>query len=274
MTRRFPRRKSSVLPHGLRPARKSSGLKRFMLGMALSGAFASAATMIAYQWRKHEEEAYALEHRIPARLLDKLMPFFEFQDSIWVHVEATPRQIFRALDEVTTADMPLAWAMGALRYIPSILTGKMKLHLPGNEPFVKQLMSSGNTVLGKDHEREIVFGMLGKFHQLTDQAFVPFKDAVEFADFNDSAYQKLAMSIRVELDEPAGGYTLLLEHRTHALSDESEHKFGRYWLAIKPGGALVSKLLLDAVKQRAERYALEDSVQVLPTNPSTLSATV
>jgi hypothetical protein len=274
MTRRFQRRKASVLPPIARPARKPSGLKRFVVGMALSGAFASAATMIAYQWRKHEEEAYALEHRIPARLLDKLMPFFEFQDSIWVHVEATPRQIFRALDEVTTADMPLAWAMGVLRYLPAMLTGKLKFNLPGDEPFAKQLLSSGNTVLGKDPEREIVIGMLGKFHQLTDQALVPFKDAVEFADFNDPAYQKLAMSIRVEPDEPASGYTLLLEHRTHALSDESERQFGRYWLAIKPGGALVSKLLLNAVKQRAERYALEDSIQILPTNPSTLSTAV
>src|SRR5512143_1687660 len=121
MTRRFPRRKRSDLSPSPRPARKPSGLKRFVVGMALSGAFASAATMIAYQWRKHEEEAYALEHRIPARLLDKLLPFFEFQDSIWVHVHATPRQIFRALDDVTMADMPLAWAMGVLRYLPAML---------------------------------------------------------------------------------------------------------------------------------------------------------
>jgi hypothetical protein len=264
-------RRSAPPPAPVR-AHRRSGLKRLVVGLALSGAFASTATWIAYRWRKHEQEAFELERRAAPKLLDKLMPLFEFQDSIWVHVDAAPRDIFRAFDEVTPADMPLAWLLGVMRYLPAILKGDVKPSLPNDESFTKQLLAAGNTVLAQEPERELVIGMIGKFRQLSDQAFVSFKDAGEFAAFADPAYQKLAMSIRVEPDKLIGGYTLVLEHRTHALSDEAERQFARYWLAIKPLGGFVTKLLLNATKRRAEAHAAEEGVQAVPPNPTTMSA--
>jgi hypothetical protein len=235
------------------------GTSRIAVALALSGAAASTALLLAYRRRKHESDAARLEGAAGPTLLDKVLPLYEFRDSIWVHVKAAPREIFRAFDVVTLADMPLAWLLGTLRYLPATLSGKMKPTLPDSEPFGKQFMGPGSATLARVPDREVVIGTIGKFHQLRDQAMLPLTGAEEFASFADPAYQKLAMSIRVEPGVLFGEYKLILEHRTHALSEESRRQFARYWLAIKPGGAFVSKLLLNAVKRRAERYAAEQS---------------
>jgi hypothetical protein len=64
-----------------------------------------------------------------------------------------------------------------------------------------------------------------------------------------------------------GEHRLILEHRTHALSEESRKQFARYWLAIKPGGEFMSKLLLKAVKQRAELLVTGEFTQRTPGSP-------
>jgi hypothetical protein len=52
------------------------------------------------------------------------------------------------------------------------------------------------------------------------------------------------------------GYRLVMENRTHALSEDSRRKFAVYWwLLIKWGSAVMSRILLDAVKRRAESAA-------------------
>ena len=53
---------------------------------------------------------------------------------------------------------------------------------------------------------------------------------------------------------PAPGGTLVcLEHRTRATDAKAARRFARYWLAIRPGGAFVSRQLLRAIARRAER---------------------
>jgi hypothetical protein len=61
------------------------------------------------------------------------------------------------------------------------------------------------------------------------------------------------MAIRIDGGDERAGYTLALEHRTHALGPDARRGFPRYWVAIKPVGNLVSWLLLRAIKRRAER---------------------
>jgi hypothetical protein len=45
-----------------------------------------------------------------------------------------------------------------------------------------------------------------------------------------------------------------MEHRTHALSPGSRRKFALYWwLMIKAGSAVLARMLLRAIKRRAEQ---------------------
>jgi hypothetical protein len=107
-------------------------------------------------------------------------------------------------------------------------------------------------ILEEEHEREIVFGSAGKYHQLTDQEPRLFETAEQFLTFDDPRFQQLVMSLRVEPTATPGRNRLVLEHRTHPLSETSRRKFRRYWRVIKPSGAFVTKQLLQAIKRRAE----------------------
>lgn len=186
-------------------------------------------------------------------LLDKLLPMYEFRGAVSTVIHASPREIFQAVQEVTPSEMPLAIALGELRYLPVRLTGHPLLETPQVEPFIQTLLATGNSVLAEEPERELVIGSIGKFHQLTDQEFQPFQGADAFMDFNQPDFQKLAISFRLMGTDPTTGYRFTLEHRTHSLSPSSRQKFGFYWLAIKPGGNFLSWLLLQAIKRRAER---------------------
>lgn len=193
--------------------------------------------------------------------LDAVLPEYEFRGIVSVRVHASPAAIFAALDAVTLADMPLAYALGTLRYVPGRLRGRGAGSAPLNQPFMQQLLTSGgNAVLAREPEREIVIGGIGKYHQMLDQEPLPFAGAEAFRVFDHPDYEKLAMSFRIVGGDEAGGCRLALEHRTHALSATARRKFRAYWLFIKPGGNFVSWLLLRAVKRRAERAPREQMV--------------
>lgn len=199
-------------------------------------------------------------HRVPDELLDRVMPEYEFRGVESVRIRASAEQIFEALSDIRGAEMPLADALGELRYLPARLFGHAFGGSPRNKPFVELILKTGFIGLGEEPNREVVIGAIGKFHELFDQHFVRLNDADEFRRFLHADYQKLAISFRVTGDSPAVGLTLTLEHRTHAMSEHARKQFARYWRAIKPGGAFVSQQLLHAVKHRAEALARKAAI--------------
>ena len=187
-------------------------------------------------------------------MIDGLNPDREFSDEISVMVDTSPAAIFDAAMRVTANDMPVAKALGTLRYLPGRLLGR-KPPASDTAPFIQTLLENGTVILAKEMDREIVFGSAGKYHQLLDQEPRPFKTAADYNAFQDTEYQQLVMSLRVEPTSTPGLNRLLLEHRTHPLGAESRRKFKRYWRVIKPSGAFVTKQLLNTIKRRAERDA-------------------
>jgi hypothetical protein len=187
-----------------------------------------------------------------ATLIEGIVPETEFRDVISVTVNAEPAAILDALHGVTVDDMPLAKAMGTLRYLPARLLGRPGVESAAGEPFMESLLKNGTVVLAEDPEREVVVGSAGKYHQLLDQEPRPFTSAEEFRAFSDPDFQKLVMSLRVEPTGTPGLNRLILEHRTQPLSEASRRRFRRYWRVIKPTGAFVTRQLLWAAKRRAE----------------------
>lgn len=184
-------------------------------------------------------------------LIDTIEPDRRFVQRVRVHVDAPAHVAMRALREVTVSDMPLARFLGALRYLPARLMGRMKKPVT-EQPFIDQLLEDGSVLLA-NRDDDIVIGGIGKYHQIIDQEPLRIPDPFFYERFEGSAYEKLAMELRAI--EREGGCDLVLEARTHPLGPESTRSFARYWKVIDPMGRFVSWLMLRAAKRRAERAA-------------------
>jgi hypothetical protein len=198
-------------------------------------------------------------------LLDNVLPAFEFRGRTVTRVHATPEQIFRAVREVTPAEMPAARFLGELRYLPGRVLGRAP-RAEAAAPFLDSLLHAGNLELAETPDRELVIGLVGKLHNLFDQQFVHLGDAEVFATFNHPEYEKCAQSFRIAGGDAATEYMLVAEHRTHALSRSARRKFAAYWVVIDPASRVLLDMLLGAVGRRAERTALQTH-GVLPDRP-------
>lgn len=203
-----------------------------------------------------------MSQRYPS-LLDQFLPQAEFSGEVAVEIHAPASTIYTALNRVTLNDMPIAKWLGNLRYLPSRLTGKAQPDSAAmGKPFLQIIQSEGgNIILAEAPNREIVFGAIGKFHNLRDQQIVPLRNSDDFERFAQPDYQKMAIALRLLPLSDESGYSLKLVHRTHALSAEARWKFAFYWIAIKSGGNLVSWLMLRAIKSIAEKATLAVAFQ-------------
>lgn len=189
-----------------------------------------------------------------SRRLDEWLPFGAFRDVIAVRSRASSSQLMHALDEVTLDEMPLARLLGAIRYLPALFGPRERARratMRPHVPFLPALVNDMGSIVLERTAGEVILGTVGKLHQLRDQAFVTLKVAGDFTSFDAPDHEKLAISVQVI---PVEGATLLvLDHRTQPTDVEAEKRFRRYWRAIRPGGAFVSRQLLKAVARRAER---------------------
>lgn len=201
-------------------------------------------------------ETDAVSHPIPSAtrertLLDLVLPDYHYRGVVKMTVKATPEEILRAIEEVTLADMPLAYAIGTLRYLPGRLMGKQR---PADDEMTRPFLEVAMPLrLGEDPGREIVIGSVGKFHNLLDQQMVDLPDLFTFTRFNDAGYQKLAMNFRAVPTPDGAGANLMSEHRTLALSSSSRRKFAVYWyLMVGWGSNFMLRQMLNAAKRLAE----------------------
>lgn len=208
--------------------------------IARIGGLASAAALIWIRpWRTTV---------MPSRLLDEELPEYGFRDTIAITADASPERILAAFRSVTLRDMPIAWLLGALRYLPQRLMGKAP-DAGADQPFFAMLRCSTCAVVLAERPDELALGMVGRLHRVTDQEPQELSGARAFRAFDRPGFEKLALSVRVIPREDAT--LVVLEHRTQALGSSARLRFGLYWLVIKPMGAFVTYQVLLAVRRLA-----------------------
>jgi hypothetical protein len=154
------------------------------------------------------------------RALDEFLPAYEFSERHSIEIGAPPERIDEALRAVTLADSPLTLALFRLR----------GMRRQAREPFLAGMERMGD-VLEDAPGEGIVLGLAGQFWRLRGGERDDCKAVLDF---------------RVQ------GSRLSTETRVQVSDAAARRKFARYWLVVRPFSGLTRRLILRAVKRRAE----------------------
>jgi len=190
------------------------------------------------------------EVRAERMLIEASVPTFDAMIAEHVMVEAGPSATFqaaRALD-LLTVRTPLLVAAMWIRGLPERLSGKASPP-PPRLVMSEQTALPGWLPLGEQPDREIAFGVVGKFWR----PVIEWRDVApaDFAGFAEPGWGKIAANFSVA---PYGESHTVLSYqcRTVTTDPESRRHFLRYWWLIRPFVAHIMRATLKAIKADAE----------------------
>jgi hypothetical protein len=183
--------------------------------------------------------------------LDEFAPAYQFHESHATHVEATPAQTFRAIRAITADEILLFRALTSIRRFGRAGPESI-LNAPEKQPLLDVATRTSFLLLAEDADREVVVGTLVVAPAGFRPRGRPMPDA--FKRLSDPGFAKATMNFRVEPDG-AGGSHVTTETRVFATDAASRYRFAAYWRVIYPGSALIRRMWLRAIRQRAEENA-------------------
>jgi hypothetical protein len=184
---------------------------------------------------------------------DEFMPIYQFSEGHEIRIEAPPRFILRAIDDLRRDDDPLIRALIAIREAPARFARALGLaSISRTEPpfgmqrFVK---------LRQTNDRAI-YGLIGRFWR-PDFGLEKVTSPDGFLAFEQAGVAKLVMSFCLSADD-AGSALLTTETRIFCADRRSLLLFWVYWLAIRAPSGLIRRRMLAAVKRKAESEMKRD----------------
>ncbi len=186
-------------------------------------------------------------------LLDKYLPAYDFNEIHAVTIRASPEKAFAAIKELKPAELSsLVYWLMSIRELPAKLIGKTVPPKRNDEPFLAQLYEDGFSPLEEMPCREIVFGLIGQFWELTGGKSPQIASPQEFLAFDHPDYAKVAANLAV-IDLGNGTVRCTTETRIQATHPATLKKFAFYWRLISMGSGFIRVLWLKAIKRKAER---------------------
>jgi|WetSurMetagenome_2_1015567.scaffolds.fasta_scaffold583155_1 hypothetical protein len=196
-------------------------------------------------------------------LLDKYLPKFDFTEVHTTKINATPDTAYQVMMEITEAEVsPIVRILTFLSELPDKIkkTNERTMKTDIYQPMLDQMMQNGFTRI-EGQGREIVFGLvvsgsIGAVWKKSSVKRVIPANAEKFFAFKDPAYLWVVANFMVKESGPPGIVTIYTESRTMALSEKSRKSFRPYWAFIRPWSGLIRRMILRAIKRRAERQAV------------------
>lgn len=183
-------------------------------------------------------------------LIERYLPQHQFSETHSTVVRAPAAEVLDAVARADLSDDPLVRALLHIRGLPMRLGNAL-----GRKPGPDTWRSFGLhrfVKLGRDGDREIAFGLVGRFWQSAG-GLVDMPDAETFAAYAQPGVPKLVMTY---VAEPADGATRLTTiTRVHCPDDASRRSFRPYWLLIRPASGFIRRRALNRVKAMCEAAA-------------------
>lgn len=191
-------------------------------------------------WASRESRIERVENRI-----DEFMPVWQFGEFHTIEIAASPTRAFAAMKAVTAREIflfrTLTWIRRAGRRSQEGI-----LNAGSKDPLIDVAMRSGFMRLAEDPPSEIVMGIVLAKPAASTAPSTP-------ALFRETLPPDCTVGAMNFLVTPtaSGGSIVSTETRVFANSPRRRRAFGRYWLMIYPGSALIRLMWLRAIKRRA-----------------------
>ena len=177
--------------------------------------------------------------------LDEFAPAWQFNEVHTIRIAAPPARVFEAIRRVTADEIALfrtlTWIRRGGRALPRSI-----LNAGGDEPLIDVALRGGFVRLADDAPRELVIGTVvaappGTRGRLTPQVF---------QGTLPPGFALASMNFLVTPDGPNGSL-VSTETRVFANSPAARRRFAAYWRVIYPGSAIIRRMWLRAIRQRA-----------------------
>lgn len=179
------------------------------------------------------------------------MPTYDFEEAHEIEVCAVPADAYRAIQEVTPAEVPLLRALFRIRSAPAHRLMASRLSFQSPEPLIEQALRSGFVLLAEDPGGELALGTVGQFWRIRTGIPLHLADARAFLTFGRPDHAKAVLGFSV-VAMPDGGALVSTRTRVRVPERSARRRFALYWLAIHPASALIRRNWLRAIKRRAE----------------------
>jgi len=182
-------------------------------------------------------------------LMDHFLPHHQFSERHQVTVRCSPGHLLDVIQDFRPPRDRLGDIAMQIRQSPAWL---MHWLSPSRLPPPKPFTLANFIPLGRDGDREMVGGLVGRFWQpwRGDFGLLALPGPVEFLACNPPRTAKLVIGFSAE---PVGAETVLTtETRVYCPDRYSLIMFTPYWLAIRPVSGLLRRRALGAIKQIAE----------------------
>jgi hypothetical protein len=193
--------------------------------------------------------------RVSARIsrLDEIIPIYQFSEYHEIRVHASPEKVHEAVWSVTAEEIRLFRALTWIRSprLPGGADGGREsiLNAPAKKPILEVATSSGFALLADQPGREVV---VGTFVVAPSRPREHLTSLQNYIDLDAPGYAKAVMNFWME-DEGGGWTRLTTETRVWATDASARRRFAAYWRVIYPGSALIRRMWLRAIQERAER---------------------
>lgn len=180
----------------------------------------------------------------PTQLLTRYLPRHDFSETHHITIAAPPAAVLDAVARADLSDDPLVRALLKLRGLPLQLRRHFGAKAVGEDVWGGFGLHRF-TPLGRDGEREIAFGLAGRFWQAAG-GLVAVPDAAAFERFAEPGMAKLVMTY---IAEPQAGGTRLTTITRVACPDEAtRRRFAPYWYLIRPASGFIRGRALRRIK--------------------------
>jgi hypothetical protein len=179
--------------------------------------------------------------------VDELSPTYDVAARYDILVQASPAETAAALENTDFSESRLTKLLLSLRTL-----GRRRIDSNAGTQ-VERLRRAGFIELASVPQKEIVFGVVGRFWR-SDSGIITGLSAEEFIDFHTEGYAKAVWNFAIAAESERMS-RLSTETRIQPFGRSARWKFRAYWLIVGPFSGIIRKEILALVKRKAERRA-------------------